>query len=184
MIHFQAFVSPKQWGKGERRWASSSSHCFWFPFFSRLLGREGGGQTFYMTNAAVIYPWVPSGFSIHRCALFLSIYLWVVWKSYKDVYTAQFSDIGDRFNSCLSHCLAFSLCWGPQQSLVASVGPRGNSQWKIMPSLSLFFLAHSSWASPASLLLSRFLKWDETSASVFTCNPKHQGTHFRLTQTS
>lgn len=53
-----------------------------------------------------------------------------------------------------------------------------------MPSLSLFFLAHSSWASLASLLLSRFSKWDETSACVFTCNPKHQGTHFRLTQTS
>ena len=144
-------------GKGERRKTSSFSHCFWFPSLSRMLGRERVGQTFYMTSAAVIHPLVPSG----CCALFLRVCLLVVWKSHKDVSPAQFSDIGSRFSSCLlEHHLAFSFCWDPQQSLVASTGPRRKFTMGVMPSLSPFLLAHSWWASVASLLLSRFSKWE------------------------
>lgn len=80
MIHFQAFIFLLWWGRevGPLFFSfSTSSHCFWFPFFSRVLVKEGKGQSFYRTGSAVVRPLVPSGCGIHMYSLSLWYVCWL-----------------------------------------------------------------------------------------------------------
>lgn len=49
-------------------------------------------------------------------------------------------------------------------------------------SLLPIFSAQPSWAALATLLPSKFLKWEWASPCVSTCIPKRHGTHLRWTQ--